>query len=125
MILADYLVERARTQEFSEGCRLAQALVDGIVKERRRSLAFGGDAKVKVARLSFADVLRRARHEVIARLGLRERDDLADVLFAREDGDQAVDAESEAGVRRGAVLEGAEQEPEAALRFLVADPERA
>src|SRR5438477_372680 len=41
-----------------------------------------------------------------------------------EDGGEAVDAEGEPGVGRGAVAEGVEQEPEAGLRLLGADPEQ-
>jgi hypothetical protein len=33
VILAHHLVERARAQQFSQGRRFAQALVDGVVKE--------------------------------------------------------------------------------------------
>ena len=63
-------------------------------------------------------------HRVDARLGLREGDDLADVLLAGEDRHQAVDAEGEAAVGRGAVAERREEEPEAALRLLLADAEQ-
>ena len=59
------------------------------------------------------------------RLGLREGDDLADVLLAGEDRHQPVDAEREAAVRRGAVLERVEEEAEPLLRLLVADAEQA
>ena len=59
-----------------------------------------------------------------ARLGLGEGDDLADVLLAGQQGDQPVDAEGEAGVGRGAVAEGVEQEPELGLRLLGGDAEQ-
>jgi hypothetical protein len=42
------------------------------------------------------DALGRAGHQVGARLGLGKGDDLADVLLAREDRHQPVDAEGEA-----------------------------
>ena len=67
---------------------------------------------------------RRAGERIGARLGLREGDDLADVLLAGEQRHQAVDAEGEAGVGRGAVAEGVEQEAELALRLLRADAEQ-
>ena len=44
-------------------------------------------------------------HRVDAGLRLGEGDDLADVLLAGEDRHEAVDAEGEAAVRRGAVAE--------------------
>ncbi len=58
------------------------------------------------------------------RLRLREGDDLADVLLARQDRHQAVDAEREPAVGRRAVVERVEQEPELALGLLLADAER-
>src|SRR5205085_11524817 len=58
-----------------------------------------------------------------ARLGLGEGDDLTDVVLAGQDGGQAVDAEGEAGVGRGAVAEGVEQEAEAGLSLFGADAE--
>ena len=66
-----------------------------------------------------------ARHEIGARLGLREGDHLADVLLAGEEGDEAVKPEGKAAVRGRAVPEGTEQEAEPCLGLLVGDPEGA
>src|SRR3546814_9848152 len=60
-------------------------------------------AQAEVGQLLRVDGGGRAGHGVDARLGLREGDDLADVLLAGEDGHQAVDAEGEAAVGRRAV----------------------
>ena len=62
------------------------------------------------------DRQRRVGHRIGTRLRLREGDDLADVLLAGEDGDEPVEAEGEATVRRGAVLERVEEEAELAHR---------
>ena len=52
---------------------------------------------------------RRLRHQVPALARLREGDDVADTLRAAEDRDEAVDADSDAAVRRGPAVEGAQQ----------------
>jgi hypothetical protein len=33
VVLTHDLIERARPQQFGQGCRFAQALIDGVVKE--------------------------------------------------------------------------------------------
>src|SRR3546814_8310324 len=81
-------------------------------------------AQAEVGQLLRVDGGGRAGHGVDARLGLREGDDLADVLLAGEDGHQAVDAEGEAAVGRRAVAERLEEEPEAALGLLLVDAEQ-
>ena len=53
--------------------------------------------------------------------GLREGDDVADGIGLRQQGDDAVPTESDTTVRRGAVLEGVQQEAEPRLGFLLAD----
>ena len=58
-----------------------------------------------------------------AGLGLGEGDDLADVLLPHQQGGQAVQAHREAGVGRGAVAEGVEQEAEALLSLVGGDPQ--
>jgi hypothetical protein len=60
-----------------------------------------------------------------ARLGLGEGDDLADVLLARQERHQAVDAEGEAGVGRRPEAERVEQEPELGLASSSLMPSRA
>src|SRR5690606_6938343 len=67
------------------------------------------------------DGRRRLRERVVAATGLREGDDLADRLGAREERDDPVPAEGDAAVRRGAVGERVEQEAELLPRLLLAD----
>ena len=52
--------------------------------------------------------------------GLREGDDVADRVGLRQQGDDAVPAESDAAVRRGTELEGVQQEAELLLGLLLA-----
>jgi hypothetical protein len=49
MVLTDDLVECARTEQLRERRRFAQALVDGVVKERRGSRSFGGGTKMQIS----------------------------------------------------------------------------
>ena len=74
-------------------------------------------AQAELGELGGVDGGGRAGERVGARLRLRERDHLADVVLAAQDRGQPVDAEREAGVRRRAVAERVEQEPEARLRL--------
>ena len=75
--------------------------------------AFGRkQADAELVELGVVDRRRRAGERIEARLRLGEGDDLTDVLLAGEEGDEPVDAEREAGVRRRAVAEGVEQEAE-------------
>src|SRR6476660_3441356 len=67
---------------------------------------------------------RRSRHRVDARLVLRERDRVAEVLLAGEDHEHPVDAESDAAVRRRSHAERVEQEAELRFLLLAADPEQ-
>ena len=67
---------------------------------------------------------RGAGERVDAGLRLRERDHLADVLLAREDRGEAVDADGEARVRRRAEPERVEQEAEALLRVVGVDADQ-
>ena len=64
------------------------------------------------------DRRRGVGQRVVAAAGLRERDDVADRLVAAEQHDDAVPAERDAAVRRGAELERVEQEAELLLRLL-------
>src|SRR5688572_2026058 len=68
---------------------------------------------------------RRGRaFEERARAGrLRERDDLAEAMGAREQHGDAVQSDRDAPMRRSAVLQGLEQEPELRLRLFAADAE--
>src|SRR5439155_6731876 len=56
-----------------------------------------------------------------AGLCLREGGDLADVLLPGQDGGEPVDPDREPGVRRRAVPERVEKEPEAGTRLLACD----
>ncbi len=67
---------------------------------------------------------RGARHRVGAGLRLRKRDHFADVLLAREDRHEPVDADREPAVRRRAIAERSEEEAEARGGFLGADAEQ-
>ena len=75
---------------------------------------------------SFLTLRRRNRgrglgQRVETAAGLREGDDIADRVGLRQQGDDAVPTESDTTVRRGAVLEGIQQEAELRLGFLLAD----
>ena len=90
----------------------------------RGSGGLGQQPEAQVAQLAVVDGRRCVGERILARLRLREGDDLTDVLLAGEQGDEAVDPEGEAGVGRGAVAERLEQEPELALLLLRRDPEQ-
>src|SRR5438128_1465949 len=66
----------------------------------------------------------RVGHETLSFLGLRERDHVADGVGTAEQHDQAIQAERDAAVRRGAVLKGVQQKAEFGLRFVLADPKQ-
>src|SRR3954453_8522626 len=76
------------------------------------------DADAQFVELLGVDGRRCVGHRVRPRLRLREGDDLADVVLAGQHRDEAVDAEGEATVWRGAVPERVEEEPEPALGLL-------
>src|SRR5712691_11664793 len=67
---------------------------------------------------------RRLAHEVLRPCRLRECDDLAERLAARHQHHDAVEAEGDAAVRRGAVAKGFQEKAEAFAGFIVADSER-
>src|SRR5579863_6177910 len=74
----------------------------------------------RAAQIEIGQEVRRDRrwgvHHAIARdLILRKRDDVADVLFAARQHDDAVDAERHPAVRRRSIIQGAQKEPEAIL----------
>jgi hypothetical protein len=113
------------SQEISEWRDLFQALGDGVVEERRNSRTFRSDVDAS-SRITFGETpLGAPGHQIGARLRLGIGDDLANVLLAREDRHESVDAEGEAGVRWRAIFEGPEQEPESALGFFFGDPQGA
>src|SRR5258708_15438126 len=73
-------------------------------------LRLAPQAQVQLAQLLLGDRGRGAGEEVLAALGLRERDDIADRVGARHESHHAVEAERDAAVRRRAVLQGVQEE---------------
>ena len=102
------------------GARLAIGVPPPGRPGRAQSPA-GRDAQAQVAQRPLGQRLGRAGHGVGPGLGLRIGDDLAEVVLARQDGHEPVDADGEPAVRGGAVAERAQQEPEAGLGLLGAD----
>ncbi len=70
------------------------------------------------------DLGGRTRHRIKAGLGLREGDDLADVVLTRQDRHQPVDSHGEPAVGRRAEGERREEEAKAAVSLGRGDPER-
>src|SRR5690242_12277427 len=66
---------------------------------------------------------RRACQWVCLARSLRKRDYLSDAVAVSQHRDYAVDAEGNSAVRRGAVLEGVEEEAEALLGLVLGDAE--
>ena len=71
-----------------------------------------------------ADVARRPGQQALGAGGLGEGDDLAQRIGAGEQHGQAVEAQRDAAVRRGAVGQGFQQEAELLLGFGLADAEQ-
>src|ERR1700682_2674590 len=82
------------------------------------------DLEAELAQLARVERGGGAGERVGAGLGLREGGDLADVLLPGQDGGEPVDPDREPGVRRRAVPERVEQEPEAGTRLLGRDSEQ-
>src|SRR6478752_2117990 len=84
----------------------------------------GGRLRVDTGLLALLgrDRRRRSGQRVVTATGLREGDDVADRVGVREERDDAVPAEGDAAVRRGAEGEGIEEEAELLLRLVVGDP---
>src|SRR5882762_3427271 len=62
-------------------------------------------ANVQLAQLLLVHRRRSMREQILCALRLRERDDVADGFGAGHHGDDAIEAESDASVRRRTVLE--------------------
>src|SRR5437879_6382014 len=77
------------------------------------------DLYVQFLELCRLDRARRIEHQVLHALRLRKRDDVADVVRAREQHDDPVDARRNASVRRNAILERFQQKTETLLDGLV------
>src|SRR5439155_3560954 len=69
----------------------------------RLQLVRGPDSNVQLAQLLFGDGRGRIDQQILAALRLRESDHVADLLDPRHQRDGAVEAESDASVRRCAV----------------------
>ena len=81
------------------------------------------EANTEFGELARSDRQRPTGHQVGAGLGLRERDDLSDVVLARQHRDEAIEPDGKPAVRRGAVTQCAEQEAEARFGLFVRDAE--
>ena len=84
-------------------------------------LHLGADIDAKIGQLVGVHAPRRAGEGVCSGLGLGKGDHLADVRLVLQDRDEAVDAEGEAGMRRGAVPKGLQEPPEATLGVFLSD----
>src|SRR5260370_11846413 len=82
-------------------------------------------ANVQLAQLLLVHRRRSMREQVLRALRLGKRDHVADRLGAGHHGDDAVQAEGDSTVRRRAVLQRFEQEPELVLPFVGPDRQRA
>src|SRR5712691_9903566 len=82
-------------------------------------------ANVQLAQLLFVHRRRSVREQILRALRLGEGDDVADGFGAGHHGDDPVQAEGDAAVRRRAVLQRLEQKSELLLRFLGPDRKRA
>src|SRR5712691_7601905 len=82
-------------------------------------------ANMQLAQLLLVHGRRGMREQILRALRLWERDDVADGFGAGHHGDDAVQAEGDAPVRRRAVLKRFEQKAELLLRFLRPDRQRA
>src|SRR5690348_603207 len=80
--------------------------------------------ELQLAQLLWIHRRRGACHQVHGLRRLRKRDDLANRRLARQDRDDAIEAERDAAVRRCAVLERVDEEAEAELRLLLAHPQQ-
>ncbi len=68
---------------------------------------------MKFFELRLVDGAGSAQHQVLVALSFRKRDDVADVLSAREHHHDAVDPRSNTAVRWNPILEGIEKMTEA------------
>src|SRR5207253_5788513 len=78
----------------------------------------------ELAQLFLVHRARRVHQQVLRALRLRERDHIADRIDAGHQRDQPIEPEGDAAMRRGAVLEGLEQEAELGARLVLRDAER-
>src|SRR5476649_763443 len=82
------------------------------------------DGYAQFAQGALGDCRGGVAHQVSAAGGFGERDHVADGRFACQKHHQAVEAQGDSSVRRGAVFQGIQQEAEAAAGFVVGHAER-
>src|SRR5205823_1958585 len=83
-----------------------------------------GELEAELFQLRGVEGAGCVRQWVDARLRLRERDHLADVLLTGEDRDEAIDADRETGVRRRAVAARIQKKTKTFLCILGLDAEQ-
>ena len=86
-------------------------------------VAEGSD--MQLSHLRFGHRGRRAGQQALRRGGFRERDHVTDRFFPGHQRGDAVQPERDAAMRRAAVAQGFEQEPEFLARLLFADTQQA
>src|SRR2546428_1890082 len=101
---------------------LAASLIHSAFMRSTLRLA---QANVQLAQLLLVHGRRRMREQALRALGFGKGDHVADGFGARHHGDDAIEAEGDAAVRRRAVLQRLEQKSELLLRFLGPDRKRA
>src|SRR5712692_1779475 len=90
-----------------------------------RSILRRAKADMQFAQLLLVDRRRSMGEQILRALRLGERDHVANGFRAGHHGDDAVQAEGDASVRRRAVLQRLEQKSELVLGFLRPDRKRA
>ncbi len=105
-----------RAKRFRAGKELAHA----ALRYRLRI----AQADVQLLQLLLIHRAGRVGQQALGALGFGEGDDVADALGAGHHGDDAVQAEGDAAMRRGAVLQRVEQEAELGAGLVGADLER-
>src|SRR6266513_3611255 len=116
---------RARSRASAESWKTPAFAASLIHSAFMRSALRLAQANVQLAQLLLVHGRRGMREQVLRALGLGKRDDVADRFGARHHGHDAVQAEGDTAVWRGAVLQRFEEKPELLLRFLRPDRERA
>src|SRR6266705_6831085 len=116
---------RASSRASAESWKTPAFAASLIHSEFMRSILRLAQANVQLAQLLLVHRRRGMREQILRPLRLWERDDVADGLGTRHHGDDAVQAEGDASVRRRAVLQRFEQKAELLLSFIGPDRKRA
>src|SRR5450432_1874808 len=93
-------------------------------EDEKMSLGLAADGDTQLTQGTLGNRRGGVAHEVCTAGGLGERDHVADGSFAGKNHHQAVEAQSDSAVRRGAVFQGIQQKAEAAAGFFVGHAER-